>query len=175
VLTYASGVADGDSTITHYRLRWDAGDATVAVADFTEKATLVPSQSLQTITNIVKGTVYRFTVVAINIYGESYALSEVRSVKAYDTPRVPDPVSTAWEASGSGNMVLTVTWPPSAYTITDSVIKVYSPKHSHTYIEDPTFCDGSNADFLAKQTADASTDPTTCTVAFTYLMQNYDY
>jgi hypothetical protein len=109
----------------------------------------VPSQNLQTITNIVKGTVYRFTVVAINIYGESYALSEVRSVKAYDTPRMPDPISTAWEADGSGNMVLTVAWPPSAYTISDSTVTLYSPKHAGSYIEDPTFCDGSATAFLA--------------------------
>lgn len=155
------GLPTGNSDITAYKLLWDNGDgAAVTFVELTLSSALATSHTIVGIETA--GSLYRFTIQAVNIYGESVA-STIATIRASDVPSQPAEVSTT--RSGL-SLALSVTQPSAnGADITATEVRIYSP-NAGAYVEDTTFCDGSTQAFL---------DNGQCTFTFVYLMSTYGY
>jgi titin len=118
-VTWTAPAANGGSAITGYVVRVFAGDSTQAQ----RSVTVGRSATRATISNLVNGTSYRFSVAAVNAVGTGAASALSNSVTPSTVPAAP---RLAGVTAGDGSA--TVTWTAPANTggapITGYVVSV---------------------------------------------------
>ena len=160
-LVTAAGLPTGNSDITGYQLLWDNGDSG-ATTFLVKESSLSASTTSQLVVGLTEGNFYRFKIRAVNIYGAGPD-STAASIRSSD---VPSKMANPSTARSGLDVVVTLTPPAdNGAAITAYKIVLWDPSSS-TYVEDLTYCDGTNL---------VDINNPSCAFSFLYLMSTYSY
>jgi hypothetical protein len=168
VLTWTGLSVDADtgaSPITNYKLYYDNGDGaatTFTLLGSTGGATTFTQNSGAG--GITGGTVYRYQIVASNVYGDGPKLAVVGSAFSKRAAAVPDQLAQTTTVLSGGNVVVTWAVSPNVHGSAVTAYRITFKDNVNAYSQYITTCDGTDSAIIAARQ---------CTVPMTVFSSTY--